>query len=289
MERQVETGWTGEGPDAGPAMPMTSMVLATRQHEGDTLAIALARSQAQERREFREAAAGAVDADERAANLVARGLMPGQVSELNIRLADTQAQLADEEAKLERAAKRQERIRRDHAAGKIDVFDIARMQAADTDEGDPAAVERLTRRRDSLQRQLAEAMQLMAPQRAPEDPLEAASRRAHQVFREVTRQRMADAQAGRAAPRERRPFASASRGGLAVRSEHCVYCTEAGVDDQTSYLLHSDPEFAVPVTSPEQAAQAERAEADRLMALGYSAETARLAARPLGPGREIAR
>jgi hypothetical protein len=39
-----------------------------------------------------------------------------------------------------------------------------------------------------------------------------------------------------------------------------VYCTKEGLDDETSYLLHSDPEYDCPPTSPEQAAKAEQAE-----------------------------
>ena len=53
------------------------------------------------------------------------------------------------------------------------------------------------------------------------------------------------------------------------------------VDDETSYLLHSDAEWNVPVTSPAQAAQADRAEVDRLVAEGYSYETAVQACTPL--------
>ena len=68
---------------------------------------------------------------------------------------------------------------------------------------------------------------------------------------------------------------------------YCVHCTDQGVDDETSYLLHSDPELNVPVTS--SAAQAAQAEADRLRGLGFSAESVRLAAVPLGTGREIVR
>jgi hypothetical protein len=82
--------------------------------------------------------------------------------------------------------------------------------------------------------------------------------------------------------RERRPFGSASRG-VVARSEQCVHCTEQGVSDEMSYLLHSDPELNVPVTPPvTQAAQAEadrrQAEADRLTGLGYSPRAARYAA-----------
>ena len=58
-----------------------------------------------------------------------------------------------------------------------------------------------------------------------------------------------------------------------------MHCTDQGVSDQDSYLLHSDPELNVPVTLPGTQAEADRrqAEADRLIALGYTAETARLA------------
>jgi hypothetical protein len=38
-----------------------------------------------------------------------------------------------------------------------------------------------------LEAQLAQAAEAVVPQRRPEDPLEAASRRAHQVLDEVTR------------------------------------------------------------------------------------------------------
>jgi hypothetical protein len=61
-----------------------------------------------------------------------------------------------------------------------------------------------------------------------------------------------------ARPRQQasRPFAS--RGAVIRRSEQCVWCVEQNVSDHESYLLHSDPEFNVPVTTPGQAAQAER-------------------------------
>lgn len=221
----MKTGW-GEGPDEAPAMPLTSMVLGMRQRgPGDVLETALARARGAEARERREEAASAPDPDERAANLVVRGYAPGMLTDLGQRLADVEARLADEEAKLERSARRAERTRQMHERGQIDAFGIAARWQAEVDEGDPAAVERLTRRRDSLQRQLAEAMQLMAPQRAPEDPLEAASRRAHRVLAEVTRSQARE----RPAPQERPPFGSVSR--FAGRStEHtgddCWVCRE---------------------------------------------------------------
>jgi len=58
------------------------------------------------------------------------------------------------------------------------------------------------------------------------------------------------------AQRARRPFA--------VRSEHCIHCINQGVSDEDSYLLHSDPELNVPVTTTrEQAQQAGQVQAER--------------------------
>jgi hypothetical protein len=79
-------------------------------------------------------------------------------------------------------------------------------------------------------------------------------------------------------------------GADAVRSEHCIHCTEAGVDDETAFLLHSDPQFPIPVTPPQQAAGAQRREAGpdgyerevaRLVDAGYSPATAKLGATPM--------
>ena len=105
----VATGWISEPDAAGPALPLTNMALA-RQHRGpgDTLALALSRARAAEVREIRDEAAAAPDPDERAAGLIARGYSPGLASQLAIRLGDTLAELADEEAKLEKAARRAE-------------------------------------------------------------------------------------------------------------------------------------------------------------------------------------
>lgn len=65
---------------------------------------ALARAQAQARAEDAREAAAAPDPDERAAGPVARGYLPGQISQLSGRLAETEAALADEEAKIERGS-----------------------------------------------------------------------------------------------------------------------------------------------------------------------------------------
>jgi hypothetical protein len=207
----VTTGWIGEEPDAaGPALPVTNLMLSMRQRgSGDVLENALARSRAAEAREARDEAAAARDPDEHAANLITRGYSPGLLSQLSQRLGDTVAELADEKDKLDKAARRQEWAAREHAAGRVDVF---RMQAMmDGDDGDEGRVRLLERRAESLRRQMAEAQEMMAPPQARDlDPVEAASRHARQVFAEVTRARMAEAQA-RQRP-EPRPFASASRG-----------------------------------------------------------------------------
>jgi hypothetical protein len=224
----VATGWLGSGePDAGPAMPVTNMLLANRERRAGPLETALARSRATEAREAREAAANAPDPDERAANLVAMGYSPGLLNELSQRLGDTVAELEAEREKIERGARRQEIARREHAAGRADVWQMQRM--LDGDFGDQAVVERLERRADGLRRQIAEAQEMISPvpQQRDSDPLEAASRHAHQVFAELTRQRFAEAQAGRPEPR---PFASASRGagdGTEHTGPDCRVCAAA--------------------------------------------------------------
>jgi hypothetical protein len=89
-----------------------------------------------------------------------------------------------------------------------------------------------------------------------------------------------------AAARERRPFA---RRGAAVRSEMCVHCTDQGVDDETSYLLHSDPELNVPVTPPpaqpapvpDDSGRKRALGIERLTAAGFSRETAEYAYEPV--------
>jgi hypothetical protein len=206
------------------------------------------------------------------------------ISDLSQRLAEIETELAAENEKMDRGERVRARVAGMLERGQIGGLDAARMM--DGDFGDAHRAEQLERRRESLQRRLAEAQAMISPEpeRAP-DQFSAANRAAHQLFIETTRQRMADVQAGRLQRRER-PFGSVSRGaGQAVRSESCVYCTQAGVSDEVSYLLHSDPELAVPVTLPDQAAQ--QAEAARLRRLGYSAETAQYAAVPAGA--EIAR
>ncbi len=203
-----ETGWIGEEPEAeAPAMPLTNMALA-RQHRGpgDALAMALARSRAAEAREIRDEAAAAPDPDERAAGLIARGYSPGLASQLSMRLGDTMAELADEEAKIEKAARRQEHLHRAHERGQISVFDIARS-LGEADDGDEGRVRMLTRRAESLRRQIAEANEAVSqPQRYESgDGIESATRRAHETFAEVTRAMLAEG-AERDCPSGAAPF-----------------------------------------------------------------------------------
>lgn len=241
MTRQ--TGWTGDAPDeAARAMPVTSMLLDMRQRApGDTLALARARSEADERREAMEAAAAAPDADDYAAALVTRGYTPGLLGQLAQRLGDTTAELEAEREKLEKAARRAEVAAREHAAGRVDVF---RMQAMmDGDDGDEGRVRVLERRAESLRRQIGEAQDMVAPRRERQpDALEAAASRAHQAFAEVTRQRWAEAQQGTPSRRAPRPFAS--RGDAAEPS--CAECAATGASAEESFLIHSDPQ-PVPV------------------------------------------
>jgi hypothetical protein len=222
------------------------MLAANRERgPGDALEMAAARSRADEARELRDAQASAPDPDGRAAELIARGVMPGAVSDLHQRLADKSVELAAERAKIEKGERVNARVRGMMERGQVG--GLAAAQMMDGDFGDEARAEQLERQCDRLRQQIADtASMIVPPQERQLDGVEAASRHAHQVFAEVTRQRMADAQAGRSpGPR---PFAS--RGGVAVRSEQCVHCTAAGVSDEQSNMLHNGPEFNVPVTPP---------------------------------------
>jgi hypothetical protein len=43
---------------------------------------------------------------------------------------------------------------------------------------------------------------------------------------------------------------SITRAATIGRSESCVWCTQENLSDEQSYLLHSDPQWNVPVTPP---------------------------------------
>jgi hypothetical protein len=192
------------------------MLRARERVPGGVVGEAMARSAATEAREARAAAAAAGDPDEHAANLVTRGYLPGMLSQLSMRLADTEAEIADEEAKISKTARRDEWVARNVALGRISGADVARMQAA-ADEGDPETVARLQRRAASLRRQIAEASEAVRPPEArARDAVEEAGRRAQAVLSEVA-QLLAeeDAAASRARARltsERSAF-YAARGG----------------------------------------------------------------------------
>lgn len=210
----MKTGWLGEEPDQVPAMPVTQMMLARQQHRAGPLATALARSRADDARAAREAAASAPDPDDRAASIVARGYQPGLLRSLSERLGDTVAELEAERDKIEKAARRAQFAAREHAAGRADMSRMLAMM--DGDEGDESRVAMLERRVQSLQQQIGEAQDMIAaPQQRESDPVAAAVRAAHQLFRETTRAAWEAAQAGTARParRERRPFESVSRSG----------------------------------------------------------------------------
>ena len=219
------TGWLGEGPDATPAMPLTAALMANRERgPGDVMEIAAARSRAADARQARDEADGARDPDEVAANLVARGYMPGQITQLSMRLGDTLAELEAEQEKLEKATRRAEKTRELHERGQIDAAGVV-MRWRDTDEGDEATVARLERRRDSLQRQLREASEAMAPpQERQPSGVEAASRHASRTLAQVTRSQPRQQPQ---APQERPPFGDfVSRGGTEHTGPGCRICAE---------------------------------------------------------------
>jgi hypothetical protein len=216
------------------------------------------------------------DGDERMANLLARRYRPGAVSDLARQLADAQAELAGEREKLERGRKRQERIQRDHQAGKITAFDIARMQ--DFDEGDAARAAMLERRCDRLRQQIGQASELIAgPQRdVPADPVAAAQRRAHEAYLDAARAAIEAARAGQPVLRERPPFASHGGGD----APDCPGCAAMGATRSESAQIHAGESRRAdhPATGGPDAYDRE---VTRLMEAGYSLASARAAATPV--------
>ena len=211
----TRTGW-GEDPDGAPALPVTAMLLGRQERRAGVVETALARSRAADAREAREEAARAPDPDERAANFLADGYQPGLLFELSQRLGDVQAELEAEREKLDKGARRAERLARDHAAGRIGALDALRMQ--DFDGGDSYRCEQLERRAEGIRQQLTAAQAAITPPRARDlDPLEQASRHAHDVFAETTRAMLAGERPVPSAPR---PFASRASAGAGDSTEH---------------------------------------------------------------------
>jgi hypothetical protein len=202
----------------------------------------------------------AADPDDRTAAMVTRGYRPGLLRQLAEQLADVSAALQGEQEKLERGIQRAEQVRHMHEAGRVTAWQIPGLLGDDL--GDEARVRQLQRQQHSLREQLAEAQDAATPptRRREEDPVEAATRHAHQVFVEVTRARMAAAETR--VP-ERRPFAG--RGALAVRAEEvtCPDCLQVGADAAESFLIHHDGEL-LPL-----AGEADLAEYGRQTGIGY--------------------
>lgn len=200
------------------------------------------------------------DPDEIAACLMARGYPAGHVSDLAQRLAEKSAELAGEREKIERGEKVTARVRELLSRGQIGAMEA--HQRVDADFGDVRRAEQLQRQCANLQRQVDEAAAMISPR--PEAPDQFAqvnrtAQTAHELFAATTRQRMADAQAGKPQRARRPKELSRSRGADAVRTENCIWCIQAGVDDETAFLLHSDPERPLAVTPPGTVPQAEQA------------------------------
>jgi hypothetical protein len=271
----TQTGWTGESPEAQrTGLPVTDALLAMKQRgPGDTLAMAQARSY--------DSPEETPDPDERAANLVARGYMPGQVTELSRQLADTTAQLAAEQGKLDRYAKRQERVMREHAAGRITALDIPALLG--DDDGDAHRAAQLEPRAENLRKQISETAGTIAPAgQRQEDPIEAAASRArragHEAFVEATRARLAGTPAP--AKQEPRPFDSGGEEG--PDCPRCQNLMRSGTRPATAAeaaQIHAQACAArAPVTDDLAAYDAE---IKRLLDLGYSLASAQAAATPL--------
>ena len=162
------------------------------------------------------------DADEQAANLLAQGYRPGWLSDLSRQLADVQAELAAVEEQNAKAARRQERVIRDHQAGKLTAFDIANM---DLDEPDLGRAAQLARRCERLRRQVEDVTTRIAPAPVVEDVFTSARRAAHSAYIEATQEQLAAVAQGRPARRARsRSFGDAHTG------PDCPVCAAAGYD-----------------------------------------------------------
>ncbi len=172
----------------------------------------------------------AEQAEEVAVRVLMTGYQAGSMSELALRAADTSAAIAAERAKIDAGIRQGDRVHRMFASGQIRAADVPGLLP--DDPGSEERIKFLERRLESLRGQMGAAATVVqrSRQAEPQDPAEAAARRAHAAFREATRAMRADAAMGRApqgeSQRESRPFASASRG--AVTAEVCGPCHEAG-------------------------------------------------------------
>jgi hypothetical protein len=217
----MQTGWISDGSETPAAGGFAGFLLGARGEPGPVDPLERARL-AVDKPDIQS------DPDEVAADLVTRGYRPGLASQLAMQLADTEAELAGERKKIEDARLRMERRASDHAAGRITVFDIMAMEAAEDVSprgGDAARAGMLERRAESLRAQMRETAELMVPQELRrKDAFEQATARAQSVVAQVAEQRRLDDEAEarartqmaaeraafRAARRESRPFAGRS-------------------------------------------------------------------------------
>lgn len=191
-----------------------------------------------------------VDLDDKIANMMTRGVVPGGTFKLAQQIADVEAEIESENEKIDRYQRHAEHVARMHQNGQIQALDIPRMLG--DDEGDVDRVARLERRRDRLQAQQATQQAAMSPPQAQrsQDPLEAATARAHAAFVETTRAMFADVQAGRgpaarSTPERRRPFDGDGAGDddtlarVITRSgAGCRHCAEMGVTAREAAYIH---------------------------------------------------
>ena len=163
--------------------------------------------------------------------------------------------IADAEQAAEAEDRRDQRLMRFHQAGITartpgELFDAGSRELDEAAEYEDCAARMAVIDRRRERRAALAADQLAAMQRpdAPADPLEQASRRAHETFRAITRQQMAEAQAG-TPRRESRPFAGPGSA-TAGPEPGCGECRRQGFDAATSLRIH-------------------QAEADRAASAGY--------------------
>jgi hypothetical protein len=176
-------------------------------------------------------------AEDHELRLAAARYVPGTTLGLAQRLNETQAQLAAERDRLEKARKAETRLCRMWENNQLSAWDFA--QRHDALDLNNSQADKLQRRAESLQSQIAAAAGQITPVREQlrePDAVEAASRHARDVLKDIRQ-----AAAGKSpAPSGPRPFAS--RGGAAVRSEvTCEECIKVGASPDESFIIHSDP------------------------------------------------
>jgi hypothetical protein len=159
----------------------------------------------------------AADADERMANLMARGYRAGGVSDTARRLADVTAELQAEREKIAAGERNAARVERMRQAGQLTALEA--WQRLDGDYGDAGRAERLERRVARLRSQLEDVAGTISPSRAVSaDPVEAALGHAREVAGAVSR----------SAP-EPRPF----------EAPDCAECAAAGATAAESAQIHA--------------------------------------------------